>query len=89
MIATRHFIKQPLSTTTTRLVGLLPHGLVALHPEQVRSLCERARGEVEHHHAAGHGGLHAGSVGGARRGALLLAQRRGEGGGDVAELRGQ
>ena len=42
----------------------------ALHPEQVRplrvALCERARGEVERHHAAGYGGLHAGRVGGAR-----------------------
>ena len=52
------------------------------------ALRERVRGEVERHHAAGHGGLHAGRVGGARRGPLLLARRRGEGGGDAAELRG-
>ena len=60
----------------------------ALHPKQVGWLCERARGEVERDHAAGHGGLHAGRVGGARRGPLLLARRRGEGGGDAPELRG-
>ena len=49
----------------------------ALHPEQVGplrvALRERARGEVERHHAARHGGLHAGRVGDARRGPLLLA----------------
>ena len=28
------------------------------------ALRERVRGEVERHHAAGHGGLHAGRVGG-------------------------
>ena len=56
----------------------------ALHPEQVGplrvALREYARGEVERHHASWHGGLHAGRVGGARRGPLLLAGRRGEGG---------
>ena len=49
----------------------------ALHPEQVGllrvALRERARGEVERHHASGHGGIHAGRVSGARRGPLLLA----------------
>ncbi len=60
----------------------------ALHPEQVGWLCEGARGEVERNHASGHGGIHAGRVGGARRGPLLLDGRCGEGGGDAAELRG-
>ena len=37
------------------------------------ALRERARGEVERDHVSGHGGLHAGRVGGARRGPLFLA----------------
>ena len=63
----------------------------ALHPEQVGplrvALRERARGEVERDHASGHGGLHAGRVGGARRGFLPLYNHC-EGGGDAAELCG-
>ena len=58
----------------------------ALPPEQVGS-CEGAHGEVEGHDAAGHGGLHAGRVGGARRGPLLLHNCSKEGG-DAPELRG-
>ena len=63
----------------------------ALHPEQVGplrvALRERARGEVERHHASGHGGLHAGRVGGARRGPLPLYKQC-EGESDAPELRG-
>ena len=51
------------------------------------ALRERARGEVERDHAAGHGGLHAGRVGGARRGPLPLYNHC-EGGSDAPELCG-
>ena len=60
----------------------------AKQPRFIQIKCEGARGEVERHHAARHGGLHAGRVGGARLGPLLLVRRRGEGGGDAPELRG-
>ena len=63
----------------------------ALHPEQVGplrvALRERARGEDERDHAAWHGGLHAGRVGGARRGPLPLYSHC-EGESDAPELRG-
>ena len=58
----------------------------ALPPEQVGS-CEGAHGEVEDHDAAGHGGLHAGRVAGARRGPLLLHNCSKEEG-DAPEPRG-
>ncbi|KAM7455064.1 hypothetical protein BLSTO_04181 [Blastocystis sp. subtype 1] len=47
----------------------------AKQPRFIQNKYERARGEIERDHAAGHGGLHAGRVGGARRGPLLLARR--------------
>ena len=60
----------------------------AKQPRFIQIKCEGAGGEVTRDHASRYGGLHAGRVCGARRGPLLLARRRGEGGGDAPELRG-
>ena len=59
----------------------------AKQPRFIQNKCERARGEVERNHASGHGGLHAGRVGGARRGPLPLYSHC-EGESDAPELRG-
>ena len=59
----------------------------AKQPHFIQIKCEGARREVERDHASGHGGLHAGRVGGARRGFLPLYNHC-EGGGDAAELCG-
>ena len=59
----------------------------AKQPRFMQNKYECARGEIERHHAAGHGGLHAGRVGGAWREPLPLYNHC-EGENDAPELCG-